>query len=136
MFLNLLNRKEQENFIELATIAMQVDGAVAEEEANIIEVFKREMDIMDYEIKNIPEEKLIVAFNASSKKVKKVVIMEIAGVLDADENVDQSEENWITNIGEQWGFRKSEIKKMLRWVEDFNDLLSEGYEFINKKERL
>ena len=29
--------------------------------------------------------------------------------------------------------RDSEIKKMVRWTQDFNDLLDEAYEYINKR---
>ena len=87
---------------------------------------------MDYKLQNKKESELVTAFQASTKKVKKAVIIELAGVLDADEVIDGSEESWILKIGTEWGFRASEVRKMVRWTQDFNDLLAEGYEIILK----
>ena len=132
MFLNMLNKKEQKNFMELATIAMVLDGKIEESEKQIIEVYRREMDLHDYVIQNKDQKELITAFQASTKKIKRVVIIELAGVLDADEIIDENEENWIMKIGEEWGFRASEIRRMVRWTQDFNDLIGEGYDIILK----
>lgn len=132
MFLNMLNEKEQKNFMELAAIAMSVDGKIEESEKEVIDVYRREMNLHDYEIKNKEQKELITAFQASTKKIKRAVIIELAGVLDADEIIDENEENWIMKIGQEWGFRAFEIRRMVRWTQDFNDLLAEGYDIILK----
>lgn len=132
MFLNMLNEKEQKNFMELAAIAMSVDGKIEESEKEVIDVYRREMNLHDYEIKNKEQKELITAFQASTKKIKRAVIIELAGVLDADEIIDENEKNWIMKIGQEWGFRASEIRRMVRWTQDFNDLLAEGYDIILK----
>ena len=132
MFLNMLNEKEQKNFMELASIAMSVDGKIEESEKEVIDVYRREMNLHDYEIKNKEQKELITAFQASTKKIKRAVIIELAGVLDADEIIDENEENWIMKNGQEWGFRASEIRRMVRWTQDFNDLLAEGYDIILK----
>ena len=132
MFLNMLNEREGKNFLELATIAMNVDGKVEESEKNVIEVYRREMALHDYVIQNKELKELVTAFQASTKKVRKAVIIELAGVLDADEVIDDNEQSWIIKLGSDWGFRDSEIRKMIRWTQDFNDLLAEGYEYILK----
>ena len=132
MFLNMLNEIEQKNFMELAAIAMSVDGKIEESEKEVIDVYRREMNLHDYEIKNKEQKELITAFQASTKKIKRAVIIELAGVLDADEIIDENEENWIMKIGQEWGFRASEIRRMVRWTQDFNDLLAEGYDIILK----
>ena len=132
MFLGMLNEKEQKNFMELASIAMNVDGKVDESERQVMDVYRRETSLLDYKLQNKKESELVTAFQASTKKVKKAVIIELAGVLDADEVIDSSEESWSLKIGTEWGFRASEIRKMVRWTQDFNDLLAEGYEIILK----
>ena len=136
MFLNMLNEKEQRNFLELAYKAMETDGVIKQEEINVFEMLKREVGMTDYEVKHLPEEQLIKEFDNSTKKVKKAVIVELGGILDADEIVVKEEEDWLVKIGETWGFRSTEIRRLLRWVQDFNDLLAEGYEYITRKERL
>lgn len=132
MFLSMLNEKEQKNFIELAQIAMSVDGKIDESELQVMDVYRRETTLLDYEVQNKKESDLITAFQASTKKVRKAVIIELAGVLDADETIESTEESWILNLGTEWGFRTSEIRRMVRWTQDFNDLLAEGYEIILK----
>lgn len=133
MFLNMLNEKEGKNFLELASIAMSIDGKVEESEKIVFNTYRMELQLPDYEVMNKDMKELVTAFQASTKRVKRAVIIELAGVLDADEVIDENEESWIYKLGTDWGFRDSEIKKMVRWTQDFNDLLAEGYEYINKR---
>ena len=134
MFLGMLNEREGKNFLELANIAIMANGDEAKEtEKAVLQAFKLELEMQDYVIKNKKQEELVTAFQASTKKIKKAVIIELAGVLDADEGIDDVEDSWIKKLGEDFGFRDSEIKKMVRWTQDFNDLLHEAYEYINKR---
>jgi hypothetical protein len=133
MFLNLLNKTESENFLELSHIAMNLSGIINEHEEAIFNTYKKETGLLDYQIKDKKEKDLVTAFKSSTKKVKKAIIIELAGALDADDVVDEQEKKWIMKFGEELGFRENEIRKMVRWVVDFNDLLAEGYEYINKK---
>ena len=135
MFLSMLNEKEQKNFLEFAAIAMMADGKIEESEKEVMEVYRRETGLLDYCIQNKKQEDLIMAFNASTKKARRAVMIELAGVLDVDEVIDPSEEKWIVDIGKKLGFRDTEIRRMVRWTQDFNDLLTEGYELILKEER-
>lgn len=133
MFLNLLSKKEGKNFLELASIVMKLDGKIGESENAVFNTYKFELGLQEYEVKNLELESLVTAFQASNKKVKRAILIELAGVMDADEVIDKNEENWILKLGMDWGFRDAEIKKMIRWTQDFNDLLKEGYDYINKR---
>lgn len=133
MFLNLLNEKEGKNFLELATIAMKVSGVIKESEQAVFDTYRMELRQPDYIVTNKELKDIVTAFQASTKRVKRAIIIELAGVLDADEEIDASEESWILKLGVDWGFRDAEIRKMIRWTQDFNDLLAEGYEYINKR---
>ncbi len=133
MFLNMLNEREGKNFLELAKIAMTVNGEIKDTEKAIFETYRMELNLPDYEIKDKELKDIVMAFKGSEKSKKRAIIMELAGVLDADGEVDENEENWILKLGKDWDFRENEIKKMTRWTQDFNDLLLEGYEYINKR---
>jgi hypothetical protein len=133
MFLNLLNEKEGKNFLELAKIAMQVDNAINKSEEAVFNTYRKELSLPDYKVENKELKDIVTAFQASTKRVKRAIIIELAGVLDADEEIDSHEESWILKLGMDWGFRDAEIRKMVRWTQDFNDLLAEGYEYINKR---
>ncbi len=136
MFLDLLNKKEQENFLELADIASKVDGIVEEREKKAFEWYRKETDLEAYQVQGKQQSELVSFFDMSTKRVKKIVIMELAGMLYADLDIVDEENKWLEEIGASWGFRSSEIRRMVRWVMDFTDLLVEGYEIIDRKERI
>ena len=133
MFLTMLNDKERKNFLELAHIAMNLSDDEKKAEAAVVHSFRREMELDDYKIANKSLDDLVTAFNSSTKKAKRVVIIELAGVLDADEEIDNKEESWINKLGIDLGFSEAELRKLIRWTQDFNDLLQEGYRYINKR---
>lgn len=135
MFLNLLNKKEKENFIELAYHAMlSCGGTINESEINMFNAFKVETELTNYELKNIGVDELIRGFNNSTKKIKKAIIVELLAVLLVDKEFNKNEENFIYKIAKEWNIRAVEVKRMTRWVEDFNDLLEEGFKYITNKE--
>ena len=52
MFLSFLNEREGKLFLELAHIAMHVDGEVAEEERVAFHNYKVELGLQDYVLQN------------------------------------------------------------------------------------
>lgn len=132
MFLNLLNEKEGKNFLELATIAMNVDGVVEEQERNVFSTYRFELGLNDYKIQKKEYKNIIMELKGSRKRVLRAIIIELAGMMDADEEIEKVEETWLLKLGADLDFRESELRKMIRWTQDFNDLLAEGYMYINK----
>ncbi|MTI71447.1 MAG: hypothetical protein FH751_14470 [Firmicutes bacterium] len=132
MFLQELNDIQRKNFLELAVYGMKVNEELHESQKNIINTFRLEMCIEDYVIKNKPIKDIITEFQGSKKSIKKIVLIELFGVLLTDGAFDDKESDLVNLCAKKWNFRDSEIKKMRRWVQDFNDLLVEGYEYIMK----
>ena len=132
MFLNLLNEKEGKNFLELATIAMNVDGEVEEQERNVFSTYRFELGLNDYKIQNKEYKNIVMELKGNRKRVLRAIIIELAGMMDADEEIEKVEETWLLKLGADLDFRDSEMRKMIRWTQDFNDLLAEGYMYINK----
>lgn len=96
MFLNMLNKKEGKNFLELAEIAMEVDGVVQESEKAIFNTYRMELELQEYAIQRKEYKELVTAFQASTKKVKRAIIIELAGVLDADEIIGEEEDIMVS----------------------------------------
>ena len=132
MFLNLLNNKEGKNFLELANIAIGVDGQINEQERNVFSTYRFELGLEDYKIQNKDYNKIVMDLKGSRKRVLRAIIIELAGMMDADEEIERVEETWLLKLGADFEFRDSEMRKMIRWTQDFNDLLAEGYMYINK----
>ncbi len=134
MFLKELNKKERENFLELANYVIKVDGEVSAVETNIFENYVAEMKLYkeEYKLKNKDIDEVIKEFNASTKKKKKIVLIELFGIILCNNDYHEEEKKLVEKIQKEWNFRDYEINKCKRWVEDFNDLLEEAYIFIGK----
>ena len=132
MFLGILNEKEGKNFLELAAIAMNVDSADAEKERKVFATYRFELGLFDYEIQKKEYQKIISELKCSRKRVLRAIVVELAGMMDSDKELEKVEETWVLKLGNDLDFRDVEMRKMLRWTQDFNDLLAEGYMYINK----
>ena len=132
MFLNLLSEKEGKNFLELACIAMNVDGRVDEQERNVFSTYRFELGMNDYVIQNKEYKNIVSELKGSRKRSLRAIMIELAGMMDADDEIEKVEEAWLMKLGVDLDFRDSEIKRMIRWTQDFNDLLAEGYMYINR----
>lgn len=133
MYLYLLNIEEQKNFLELATFAMDLDGVRKDEEETIISEFKNECGLLDYVVNKQNEiDKVIITLKASTKKIKKVIILELVGILSSDGNLTEEELKFLDRLSQEYNIREYEIKRIIRWVEAMNDIVKEGYEIISK----
>ena len=128
----MLNEKEGKNFLELASIAMKVDGDVENAERSVFSTYRFELNLPDYTVQNKDYNDIIMEFKCSRKRVLRAIIIELAGMMDADEEIEKVEESWLLKLGADLDFRDTEMRKMIRWTQDFNDLLAEGYMYINK----
>lgn len=133
MYLYLLNKEEQKNFLELATFAMDLDGVRKDEEETIVSEFKSECELLDYIVNKQNEiDKVISTLRASTKKVKKVIILELVGIFSSDGNLTEEELNFLDKLSQEYNIKEYEIKRIIRWVEAMNDIVKEGYEIISK----
>ena len=128
MFLQELNLKEKKNFLELAHYIMTVDGKTDEVELNMFNNFRAEVRLGedDYVIKKKSIKDIITEFNASKKRTKKVVMYQIFGIILSNHEYHENQKQTIELLQKEWNFRDYDIKKIMRWVEDFNDLLTEA----------
>lgn len=133
MFLIELNDKERKNFLELAYHAMAVDNNIDPRENEIFQNFRAEMRLSeaDYPIANKSVKAVITEFQASKKRVKKIVLFELWGIILADEAYSQAERELINELGAAWNLKQFEITKAKRWVQDFNEMLGEAYRFLD-----
>lgn len=133
MFLYLLNKEEQENFLELAFYAIELDNVGKEQETKILESYKYECQLIDYKIKKQDSiENVIDSLKLSIKKTKKIILLEFIGILLADGSISQEEAIFLDKLSLELGIENYEVKKIKRWVEAMNDIVKEGYSIISK----
>ena len=86
-----LNREEKEKFFELIYKLASCDGVLREEEQELIEGCRRELDIRDN-----PDtgsfENLADYFGRCDDRVKKIVLFEVCGIILADNEVVENEQ--------------------------------------------
>ncbi|MGN0162093.1 MAG: hypothetical protein ACI4EA_00745 [Candidatus Ornithomonoglobus sp.] len=96
MFANLMNTEEKENFLQLIFKIANCDGEYQEEEDELIQSYKSELNLSDIkDTKSIEE--LITYFSEKTDQIKKIVFFELYGMIMAD-GVIADEEQHILNL--------------------------------------
>ncbi|EJE8549043.1 hypothetical protein M5238_003795 [Vibrio vulnificus] len=134
MYLSELNIGEKKNFLELAKFSMGLDGMHQAEEQDIYQSFVQECGLAEYELSKQDKIESVIKVLAKSKgKSKRIVLLELYGILLADGEVCEKESDFMVSLAEQFAIEDYESKKIQRWVAAMNDMASEGYALIDKE---
>lgn len=99
MYLNLLNKDEQQNFLELARYSMGVNGEHKKEEEEVLLGYKFECQLVEYKANRQDEiENIITILGASTKKVRKIILIEILGIFQADGEICNKETEFLNKL--------------------------------------
>ena len=128
MFLNRLDASEKETFVSLAIRAAEANGQIAEEEYQMIEEYCREMNIEKFDMKTtLPKEDIIKVSADSQEQHKKIVVLELIGLMYADGDYDAEENAFVEEIANGIGVPIDAVKKMekvlLKYVEMTKELM-------------
>ncbi len=133
MYLSELNIGEKKNFLELAFYAMGLNGEHKQEEQQIFNSFINECELSSYEPKKQQNiESVIKVIAKSANKNKRIVLIELFGIILADNEFCDAEEAFIEKLSLSLKFDDYQVKKIKRWVEAMNDIVQEGFQLINK----
>jgi len=134
MFLSELNSGEKKNFLEVAKFSMGLDGIHKEEEKMIFNSFVHECDLADYSLQKQDNiDSAIKVLAKSQTKNKKILLIELFGILLSDGDVCEEEAAFMDKLATTFGFEEYQVRKIQRWVEAMNDIVEEGYNLINKE---
>lgn len=133
MFLYYLNPQEGECFLELATIAAQVNGTTDENEELGLDSYRYELNLHDYIIKHMPYDRCVAIIKSSNTMAKRSMLIELATILYADKEIDSKEQNWIMKLSTDIGLEKDEAERLISWSKDFADFIEVGLMYINCK---
>ena len=128
MFLNRLDASEKETFVSLAIRAAEANGQIAEEEYQMIEEYCREMNIEKFDMKTtLSKEDIIKVYADSQEQHKKIVVLELIGLMYADGDYDAEENAFVEEIANGIGVPIDAVKKMekvlLKYVEMTKELM-------------
>ena len=129
MFLQVMNKEEKEKFMELVYKIANIDGEYAEEEQEIIDSYKNELGL--YEIPETSSvDGLIEYFSKKEKEMKKIVLFEIIGLINADDKVEKEEGVALNKISECFGLDEKIINKIENVAKKLQDVYDEVYSVL------
>lgn len=102
MFLNLLQERNKEAFLALTVHASLANGIFAEEEKDMIYAYCHEMNMKEQipsELKDFEQIIDLLADQADDVE-KKIIIMEILGLIKADGIYDEQEKRFMEKLTE------------------------------------
>lgn len=135
MYLSELNIGEKKNFLELAKFSMGLNGEHKEEEQEVFASFLNECDLSGFKVQKQDNiDSVIKVLGKSSVKSKRIIIIELFGILLADGDFCEEEEKFMAKLANTFEIEAYEYKRYQRWVEAMNDIVSEGYNLIFKGE--
>jgi tellurite resistance protein len=125
MYLALLNREEQQLFLELASIVANVDEEFSDEEAQLIELFRKEMNLpeKEYPIQNIGLTKILEKFGKSTSASQRMIFIEILGLVYADDSLHENEKDLLEKLKMRFSIDEKEEKSVTIALKE----LSEAY---------
>lgn len=132
MFLNQLLEVSKKNFLILAKHAMGLNGELKDEELEIYTSFQHECDLSDYdpEVNEKGLREAITSLSGRDMTIRKVVMIELLGIMLADGEICESEQEFVNQLSVSFDLEGYQIKRMERWVAGMNDIVEEGYRIV------
>jgi len=129
MFLQVMNDEEKARFLELVYKVASIDGEYAQEEQEIVNSYKNELGIYDVaETGNIDE--LISYFSDKNLTLKKIVLFEIIGLINADDKVEAAEASVLVKIENAFGLDKKLVDKIDSVIKKLQNAYDEVYDVL------
>ncbi|WP_251551501.1 hypothetical protein [Neobacillus muris] len=120
MFLTELQLEEKKAFLELASYIARIDGNLSIYESSILDKYRKEMDLADYQTKGLPMEEILQYFK--SERSKKIVLAELFQLIFADGVFHDLERESVKLIKTHFGFDEEEYSSFKDWVDKIKEL--------------
>lgn len=120
MFLEELQQEEKTAFLELAALISKIDGNVSLYERQILNKFRKELDLENYETKGLSIEEILVFFK--SERSKTIVLTEIFQLIFSDGVYHDQEKKSVQQIKKYFGFETSEFADFKDWISKIKEL--------------
>lgn len=134
MFLNQLTAVEKEAFISLSVQAAKANGILATEEYVMIEEYCREMGIPSFDTENIKSmDEIVEVFQKSSERNKKIVLLEILGLVFSDGEYDTQEKTFIYDYAKKIGLTETDIVQQTELIKKYLAILNDITKAIDGK---
>lgn len=129
MFLQIMNTEEKEKFLEFVYKVANVEGECAEEEQEIINSYKNELGLSEIsETSDI--EGLIGYFSTKVDEMKKIVLFEIIGLINADDKIAKEEKDVLNKVVASFGLDNEVVERIKSAAKKLQDVYDEVYDVL------
>lgn len=130
MFLNVLDQEERIKCMELFHFVVNVDGNYSEEEHQLLENYKIQLNLAEFPIVEESLEELLNYFAAKPESIRKMLYFEICGLILADDNIAKTELDLLENIKVKFDIKKETSDKIMDLVNSLQNIYDEIYEVL------
>lgn len=120
MFLEELLQEEKTAFLELAALIANIDGDVLLYEKQILNKYKKELGLLEYETKGLIIEDILDFFK--SERSKMIVLTELFQLIFSDGVFHDQEKKSVQLIKKHFGFDKSQFADFKDWINKIKEL--------------
>ena len=132
MYLDRLNEKERKKFLNLAYYAANVDEEFSIEEENLIDNYRKEMGLFDYEPEKVEFEEGLEFFADKEVEKKNIIFIETFALVMADASYEKKEKDLINKMQQKFSFTDEQADELCQWVKDVIDIYARGEELVNQ----
>lgn len=134
MFLNKLTQEEKEMFISLALKAAEANDVVENDELKLMEEYCKEMEVSFLKTKKVNAiDEIIGAYTGSTEEHKRIVLMEIIGLMYADGNYDKKEDTFVEMLAEKLNISSEVVARLKDLIIDYQSVSKEILDCLTGK---
>lgn len=132
MFLNQLSEKEKDAFVSLSIHVSNSDGIFADEERIMIQEYCREMGISFFDANNAKTmDEIVEIFSASEDRIKKIVLLEVLGLVYCDGLFDEKEKTFIKEYASKIGLSDEQVELQVSVIKEYFGVIKKISKCIN-----
>ncbi len=133
MYLSKLSKKQKEFFLDMCILLSYVDNDFAKEEKQIIEQLCDEMNIEPrYETTKDLEVILKEFADISSSREKRIVFIELLGIVMADKRIAEEEKEYMEVVLESFDMDRNELNDAFILVKELYEVYEKFAGFLNR----
>ncbi len=126
MFLNMLEKKDKEVFLQLAHYIARSDSDFSSKQKDIISTYCQEMQIDDIDFDSITFDLETVLQEVSNKKAQKVILLELMALVYSDNILHEQEQKVIDKMLEAFNLDNNIAKLYAEWTKAILAISKQG----------
>ena len=126
MYLEMLTETERKIFLDLAYMAMECDGEIAQGEMDTIKSYEGECQLPGYKRTQRTEKECIKLLKKSEMSHRRIVLLELTGIWSADNEWKDTELAMMDRVAAGLGISATVASRIRRWSREFRGVIADG----------